>query len=146
MIREERRDSERTFSSPPMKMDGSPPSLSQCCWEVIDGLREPKVTETKLASTVCALCVLPFSQGVWEGLGFNLNTDNDTHPGSYTGLKGPIYHCCEALRVCVCGIGNLLLHGHVNSTGPHKASGQWGLSLSHPSPPSRSITPHLTLS
>lgn len=126
MIGVERRDSERTFSSPPMKMDGSPPSLSQCCWEVIDGLREPKVTETKLASTVCALCVLPFSQGVWEGLGFNLNTDSDTHPCSYTGLKGPIYHYCEPPRMCVslcvCGIGDLLLHGHANSTAPHKAS------------------------
>lgn len=133
MIGEERRDSERTLSSLPMKMDGSPPSLSQCCWEVIDGLWESKVTETKLWLPLCPLCVLPFSQGVWEGfwegLGFNLNTDSYTHPCSYTSLKGPIYHCCEAPRVCVslcvcvCGIGDLLLHGHANSTGPHKASG-----------------------
>lgn len=57
VIEEERRDSERTFSSLPMKMDGSPPSLSPCCWEVIDGLQESKVTETKVLLPLCALCV-----------------------------------------------------------------------------------------
>lgn len=64
-----KRDSERTFSSLSMKMDGGPPSLFLCYWEVIDGLQKSKVTETKLGLPLSSLCVLPFSQGVWGGLG-----------------------------------------------------------------------------
>lgn len=140
--REERQRAHVLLSS---NEDGWQPTLPLFCaaGRLLMGFRSQRLQKQN-SGFLCVRGVCPPLQsrclgGILGGARSLIWTLTATHTSvPYTGLKGPIHHCCGALRVCVslcvCGIGDLLLHGHANSTGLHKAVGSGGLSFNHPSP------------